>query len=380
MKLLVLNLRGLQAGAVGPYGNRWTETFALDTLAAGGVVFDQHYTVHPSPALARRTWRTGCFHFSDDNRPFPDLLAVLHQQGVATRLVVDSSRGEFAEFAAGWQAVEQVADTEAAVRRGRQLLGTPGESWLLWLDLAALLPPWDVPEEVVRAYFSPAPVDEDEEDEETPQAPLEPYFDPPAGDIDPDDDDLYLRIRETYAAAISHLDGRLAYLLDGLADDIHVILTSDSGQSLGEHGMVGRVRPSLHEEVVHVPLFVYGPGCRAGRRVEVLTASVDLAPTIAELAGARLEGAQGASLVPLFAGEQKPLRDHLILGEEGARALRSPSWALLPPAGEGEAAGLYVKPDDLWEVNDVAKQHFEEAEELERTLRELVAPPPSPTT
>src|SRR5262249_51303788 len=121
MKLLVLNLRGLQAGAVGPYGNRWTETFALDTLAAGGVVFDRHYTVHPDPALARRTWRTGCFHFSDDNRPFPDLLDVLHRHGVATHLVLDTSRGEFAEFAAGWQAVEKFADTEAALCRGHRL-------------------------------------------------------------------------------------------------------------------------------------------------------------------------------------------------------------------------------------------------------------------
>src|SRR5262245_19152593 len=151
MKLLVLNLRGLQAGAVGPYGNRWTETFALDTLAASGVVFDQHYTVHPAPALARRTWRTGCCHFSDDNRPFPDLHDVLRRQGVTTRLVADVSRGEFAEFAAGWQDVERVADTESAVRRGRQLVAAPAESWLLWLDLAALLPPWDVLEEVVRA-------------------------------------------------------------------------------------------------------------------------------------------------------------------------------------------------------------------------------------
>ena len=83
-----------------------------------------------------------------------------------------------------------------------------------------------------------------------------------------------------------------------------------------------------------------------------------------------LEGAQGASLVPLFAGEQKPLRDYLILGDDGARALRSLSWALLPPVREGEAARLYVKPDDQWEVNDVAKQHFAEAEELERTLRQ----------
>jgi arylsulfatase A-like enzyme len=382
MKLLVINARGLQAGAVGPYGNRWTETFALDTLAAGGVVFDQHLAVHPCPALARQTWRTGCYHFSARGNGWPDLLDVLHRQGVTTRLVLDAGRGEFADFAAGWQHVETSGDSEGAVRRARALLEEAAGSWLIWLDLAALLPPWRVPEEIVRGYFSPAPAEEDEaeeedeEGEEEEQPPLEPYFDPPPGPIDPDDDDLYLRIRETYAAAISHLDGQLARLLDGLPDDVHVLVTSEAGQPLGEHGVVGMPPPSLHEEVVHVPLIAYGPGCRAGRHVEVQTASIDLAPTVADLAGASLEGAHGRSLVPLFARGQTPLRDYAVLGVQSgdvlARGLRSPGWALLLPVTEGGTARLYVKPDDLWEVNDVAKQHFEQAEALERTLREFL--------
>ncbi|MFO0925921.1 MAG: PAS domain-containing protein [Gemmataceae bacterium] len=48
MKLLVLVVRGLQAAAGGPFGNRWIETFTLDALAAQGVVFHTHLARIPS--------------------------------------------------------------------------------------------------------------------------------------------------------------------------------------------------------------------------------------------------------------------------------------------------------------------------------------------
>ena len=59
MKLLVLIVRGLQAAATGPYGNRWNDTFTLDALAAQGVTYDWHFAAHPEPEAARRVWRTG---------------------------------------------------------------------------------------------------------------------------------------------------------------------------------------------------------------------------------------------------------------------------------------------------------------------------------
>src|SRR5271167_154928 len=95
MRLLLLVLRGLQAGAVGPYGNRWIDTPTLDALAAGGVVFDWHLAAHPDHDGARRVWRTGRFHFpqqgdSEPPRHGPDLLAVLASHGVATHLILDT--------------------------------------------------------------------------------------------------------------------------------------------------------------------------------------------------------------------------------------------------------------------------------------------------
>jgi hypothetical protein len=53
--------------------------------------------------------------------------------------------------------------------------------------------------------------------------------------------------------------------------------------------------------------------------------------------------------------------------------LRTADWLLrLPVGGEGRA-GLFVKPDDRCEVNDVVQHHFDQAEGLERTLRASVA-------
>ncbi|MFO0842825.1 MAG: sulfatase-like hydrolase/transferase [Gemmataceae bacterium] len=390
MKLLVIVVRGLQAGALGAYGNRLVETSCLNTLAFSGVVFDQHFALHPDPETARRVWRSGCHHFGPPVAR-PDVLEVVMGQGVAARLIVDRSRGGFEEFEAGWPRIDRVADTPAAVELAREALATAGDSWLTWLELAALLPPWRVPAPIVEAYFAPPDsgddeeADEEEEDEDEdeesgdlipPEEPLEPLFAPTLGPID-DDDQLYLRLRETYAAAVSHVDGLLGDLLDGLPDDIHVILTSDHGLPLGEHGVVGLVDPRLHQEVVQVPLIVYGPGCRPGRRVEALTGSIDLAPTIAELAGIRLGEAQGASLVPCLSGGAAPARDYLGLGGRQGDAqeygLRARDLSMLLPVTDGvPRARLFLKPDDGYEVNDLSQHYFEKIESLERTLRMYV--------
>ncbi|MFO0880666.1 MAG: sulfatase-like hydrolase/transferase [Gemmataceae bacterium] len=422
MKLVVILIRGLQAGITGPYGNRWVETFSLNTLAVHGVVFDAFHAVHPAPELSRQVFRSGCYHFPLSPGapafmgPYPDLLQSLHQQGVATHLIVDGSRSTFPGFQQGWQRVVEVPDSDAAVDAGRAYLSSAGASWLLMLDLAALIPPWSIPQPILDAYFSPPPVadeeelDEDDEDEEdneveddedeedneveddededAPEAddneeelaeekPLDPLVDPTPGTIPADDDETYLRIRETYAAAVSNVDRLLGDLLDGLPDDVHVLVTADCGQSLGEHGLVGSLQPSLHAETVRVPLILLGPGCRPGRRVEALTGTHDLAPTIAALAGTRLEGAHGQSLLALAGGENQPLRDHLGLGVQVGEAIQ---WGLvtsdltfiLSVTDVTKRPEMYHKPDDAWEIHDVSLPHLDRLENLEASLRAYV--------
>jgi arylsulfatase A-like enzyme len=395
MKLFVIVARGLQAGALGCYGNRWLRTPALDALAAGAVVFDRHFADRPDAAGARQTWRDGRYHF-----PIPagspllpadaaaDLIDVLRAGGVLTRLIVDASRPAPAAFAEGWDAVEHADGLEATLTAvGSALEDLAGrDHLLLWADLATALAPWDMPDEFREAVPSAKATaaddeeDSDGDDDEEEEA-LPPLEDVAEGPIDPTDDSFYLQLLEGYAGAVRYLDAAVGEML-AASEDVAVIFTSDRGLALGEHGIVGGGRPWLHNEVVHVPLLLRLPGsAEAGRRVAALTQAVDLAPTLAEMFGASLPGSHGRSMLPLVSGEVEEMRPQACsgLGAGGGIewALRTAEWALLlpvqnAPGDEARGPQLYVKPDDRWEVNNVIQHHLELAESLERTLRDFV--------
>jgi arylsulfatase A-like enzyme len=83
-----------------------------------------------------------------------------------------------------------------------------------------------------------------------------------------------------------------------------VVLTSDHGEAFGEHGSWEHGQ-SLHREVVHVPLVLAAPGVPGGITVPTRVRLLDVMPTILDVAGVPHDPAalQGASLVPLLAGE-----------------------------------------------------------------------------
>jgi arylsulfatase A-like enzyme len=418
MKVLVLTARGLQLGLIGCYGNLWVGTPSLDALAAEGIAFDSHLADAADPAGARRAWRSGRYHFPpapDTTAPpaadGPDLIASLREQGVYTCLIVDDSREAHAGFEAGWDEVRRGTPADGATplestleAAHAALEGLAGrDRWLVWVDLATPLPPWDVPEEFLTPYFEDEPAEEDnDEDEEAAEdevgeegdeldeeeEPLTPVTDVAPGPIDAEDDTLYLSLQSTCAAAVSYLDAGIGDLLEALRaldekGEVLVLVTGDRGQALGEHGMVGPVRPWLHDEVLHLPLLVRMPGAaEAGRRVPALTQNVDVAPTLADLFGVPLPGAHGHSLMPLIRGEAEEVRAYACAGvavEGGVEwCLRTPEWSLLlplqpHPEDGGRGPQLYVKPDDRWEVNNVLQHHLDLADSLEQTLRTFVS-------
>jgi len=87
----------------------------------------------------------------------------------------------------------------------------------------------------------------------------------------------------------------------GNLDNTVIILTSDNGFFFGEHGLsVERRLP--YEESVRMPLLVrYPPTVRAGTTIDALVSSIDIAPTILQLAATEV-GAhiQGSSFLPLL--------------------------------------------------------------------------------
>jgi arylsulfatase A-like enzyme len=422
MKAIVLVARGLQARALGCYGNQCIDTPALDRLAAEGVVFDHHFAANADPAAARRSLRSGRYHLPSqeptrrDERA-ADLLEGLKVKGVQTHLVFDASKPCSAEFSEGWGEVSRIIGGEDMMPLEATLEAVGAalerledrENWMLWVDLATLLPPWQVPEEFLGPYFMAEPVEEDdveeedqeEQESEETEAPT-PLTEVAEGPFDPEDDQHFLSIQTSYAAAVSYLDaaiGQLLEALDGLkgGKDVLLVVTADVGQNLGEHGVVGPCRAWLHEELIRLPLLVRLPQAEeAGRHVEALTQAVDLAPTLADWFGAPLPDAQGQSVLALARGRVETLRAYacagLRLGTMTEYALRTSEWAFLwPQNASGENAErtpqLFVKPDDRDEVNNVVQHHLELADQLERTLRDFVTaagqpgalrPPPLP--
>ena len=112
--------------------------------------------------------------------------------------------------------------------------------------------------------------EEDDEPETLEEVPA--LIDVPAGAVgDVIDEMELLRLRRTYAGAVTLMDKWLGVLYDALRaqgrlDDTLVVFTSDQGEPLGEHGYVRRFRPWLYDELIHTPLIVRMPGGEARRR------------------------------------------------------------------------------------------------------------------
>jgi arylsulfatase A-like enzyme len=113
-----------------------------------------------------------------------------------------------------------------------------------------------------------------------------------------------------------------------------------------------------------------------------LTQSLDLMPTLLDAFGVALPPVHGHSLLPLAQGEADEVRAYACSGLEAdgraALALRSPEWTFLwrlrsPAEEELRPPQLHVRPDDRWEVNDVAQHHPELCEQLTEVLRGFVA-------
>jgi len=92
----------------------------------------------------------------------------------------------------------------------------------------------------------------------------------------------------------------------GELENTYIIFTSDNGFHLGQHRL-NAGKATLYEEDIHVPFFIRGPGISAGESLQgYIAGNVDLAPTIAELAGViPPDYVDGRSLTPLF-GDQQP--------------------------------------------------------------------------
>ena len=125
-----------------------------------------------------------------------------------------------------------------------------------------------------------------------------------------------IRDRAEMLLAVDDSVGRIVAALAATAqlDDTVILFTSDNGFWYGEHYLtVERRLP--YEEGIRTPLLLrYPPLAAAGTRIEELVSTVDLAPTVLELAGAPVgDWVQGRSLVPLVSGADGDWREAVLI-------------------------------------------------------------------
>lgn len=133
------------------------------------------------------------------------------------------------------------------------------------------------------------------------------------------DRDGYQEAIRKYYQLIYGVDYALGMLREelaaqGLEKNTVIVLTSDNGYFCGSHGFGGKVL--LYEEGVRAPLIVMDPRHpeTAGQRCDALTATVDVAPTVLQLAGLDPPAIMdGVSLLPWIQGRRPDWRQVLPL-------------------------------------------------------------------
>jgi arylsulfatase A-like enzyme len=143
------------------------------------------------------------------------------------------------------------------------------------------------------------------------------------------------RVRDLYAAEVTMTDHWIGRLLDRLrALDLDretvIMLVSDHGILLGEHGWTGKVQTALYPSLIRVPFILVDPDRRhAGRSSDYFASTHDVAPTLLSMAGVRApEAMTGADLSRALRGRRLPERPYAYGGYSDSFFIRTRRWAM----------------------------------------------------
>ena len=205
------------------------------------------------------------------------------------------------------------------------LKGVGDKPWFLHLGYYRPHPPFIAPapyHAMHRPEDMPAPVRAACWEEEAAQHPLldfylrgisqGSFFHGAGGAASGLDDGAIRRMRATYAGLIREIDDQLgrvfAYLEEtGQWEDTLVIFTSDHGEQLGDHYLLGKI--GYFDESFRIPLVVKPAGAarQPGRIEAAFTESIDVMPTILDWLGGEIPRAcDGHSLLPLIEAGEAP--------------------------------------------------------------------------
>ncbi len=362
--IVLISVDTLRSDRLPAYGYDGVDTPAIDRLAAEGVLFERAYT-HVNVTLpSHASVFTGLLppeHGVRDNAGYrlddaiPTLAAELQRSGYATGGFVSSY---VLRATTGIGRGFDVYDDGVGFETGRQLgqLQRPGAETLAaaseWLAGMA-----DSPFFLFLHLYEPhAPY-------EPPPPFAERYDNPYDGEV----------------AAADSVVGELIRRMEelGVYDDALVILISDHGEGLMDHGEMDHLI-LLYREVLQVPLIVKLPGAeRAGDRVAVGAQLSDVAPTVYSLAGLQSpNGLAGLDLLGLEVTSSGGAPRQIV--SESVYPRIHFGWSDLASIVEGDlhfiespAPELYRLSEDPGERSNVIQEERAAARRMRAALQEI---------
>jgi len=361
--VILISIDTLRADHLPAYGYRNGATPNIDSLAADGILFEHVYSQCPLTLPSHTSVLTGLLPttngvrnnlgFRYDSRKFVSLPQVLKEHGYATGGAVSSYvlRGETGlREAFDWydDTVEETAGVDASeFQRNGHTTAASAERWITTVSN--------------RSFFCFLHLYEPH----APYSPPEPFrsrfSNPYDGEIATADDIV--------GGFLSTLKQR------GLYDRSIIVLMSDHGEGLGDHGEQQH-GALLYTEEIHVPLIVKLPhNARAGSHVDKNSALVDVSTSIETLLGLPGRKTDGVDLLAAQTPDRtiysETIYPYLQLGWSDLRSLISGHLHYI----HSSRAEMYDLAGDPHERVDVIQDNRREA----ARLRQLVSTFPPPT-
>lgn len=187
--------------------------------------------------------------------------------------------------------------------------------------------------------------------------------------------------RALYDAEIRSVDHQVERLFErleelGLFEEALIVVMADHGENMEldqVHGPLAFSHARLFEGVARVPLMIRLPHQTEGARVDALTQSIDVMPTVLELLGLEPVGEpEGRSLVPLLLGSSTELHRMAFIesSDHVERAIKTDELKYVAP-GNAKAPSLFRWRVDPLELEDVSAEA--PAEVMEGFARSLAA-------
>jgi arylsulfatase A-like enzyme len=375
LSVLLVTIDTLRADHLGAYGYRRPTSPRLDAFAATGALFEQAYTYWPKTRgsfvmimTGKRPSQNGYSKTHPGVVGFnPTIASALKQAGYRTAASVDNPNvARIHGYAAGFDRYRETWEEKALATewdRTRAIsddgvawlaAARPDEPFFLWLHYvnphAPYAPPapWD-------GAFAPDAVG--------PRLPIVESF---RGGIPRQwvvaGKDRLSQYVALYDGEIAAVDSQVGRVLDALsasrvADRTLVVVTSDHGESLGEHDYYFDHGEDLFDPCLRIPLLVRLPGAPGAVRSAALVSTLDLMPTILDAVQVRYPpDLAGTSLLPAVRGGAGPARDRLYAQNERhlSAALGVRHKIVATPAGDATAYALYDRAADPGETRDVS--------------------------